>query len=320
MSFDPRFIEPHTLAEIWNAAGGGEIAVTTRLVEYNTRPPEGTAQAGWLVSRGAGQPLGFALASVYRGDPVVSPRELGWIDALAVLPDSQGQGIGSALLQGAEQWLAQAGCTMVCLGGGLRHFAPGLPVELRHEEFFFKRGYTERTENGRVWDVACDLAHAPRQVAPPRAVEIRAAEPGDEPALRAFFEREFPGRWRYEFEQYRRDGGAIGDYTILIGASGIEAFCQLTFDRSLRPLDGFYMRRLPGPWGQAGPLGVSANRRGQGYGAAIVGGALERLRRAGVRGCLIDWTNLLTFYARFGFEPYREYRILMKQEPGTSGE
>jgi predicted N-acetyltransferase YhbS len=58
---------------------------------------------------------------------------------------------------------------------------------------------------------------------------------------------------------------------------------------------------------------VSSDARGRGFGTALVRAALDQLRRQGVRGCVIDWTHLIDFYAKFGFKPYREYAILIKQ-------
>ncbi len=143
--------------------------------------------------------------------------------------------------------------------------------------------------------------------------EVRPAQPGEEDALLAFFQREFPGRWRFEFQEHLRGGGRISDYLILLTDAGVEGFCQLTFEDSLRPLDRFFMHGLPRPWGQLGPIGVSKACRGRGYGAALLDAGLRRLRDAGVDGCVIDWTSLLDFYGKFGFRPYRQYEMLVKQ-------
>jgi len=72
------------------------------------------------------------------------------------------------------------------------------------------------------------------------------------------------------------------------------------------------MHRLPKPWGQLGPIGVSKDARGKGYGGALLDAGLRYLRDQGVRGCVIDWTDLVDFYGKFGFKPYREYAILAK--------
>jgi predicted N-acetyltransferase YhbS len=60
---------------------------------------------------------------------------------------------------------------------------------------------------------------------------------------------------------------------------------------------------------------VSQERRGSGYGGALLDTGLSRLRDAGVAGCVIDWTTLLDFYGKFGFKPFRQYEMLAKVLP-----
>ena len=143
------------------------------------------------------------------------------------------------------------------------------------------------------------------------------ARPGEEAALREFFVRAFPGRWLYEYDEHLREGGKISDYAILItadsGAPRIEAFCMTTMADSLRPLDRFYMNTLPRPWAQAGPLGTSETLRGKGYAALAINTALASLKARGGRGCVIDWTSLTDFYAKFGFRKFREYVGMTKR-------
>ncbi len=301
-----------TAAALWTAACGAELAISARFVEFNTLPSTGGFQEGRL-ARLDGEPRGFVLASVLKNFPNVSSPEKGWIDAVAVSPESHRRGIGSALLEWAEEWLRAQGCHSARLGASLRPFAPGLPDELHNENFFRARGYGARAGREVEWDVARDLDdYVTLPFVQPTNIVTRAAQPQDESALREFFLREFPGRWHYEFEEHLREGGRISDYTILVSARGVDGFCFLTFEDSLRPLDRFYLHALPRPWGQAGALGVSADARGKHYGAAVVDAGLRRLRERGVRGCVIDWTSLLEFYGKFGFKPYRQYLMLSK--------
>lgn len=301
-------------ATLWNAACGPELAITPAAVRFNTRPATGGTLAGRLAMIG-GRPVGFVLASAFpAGDPLVSPREMGWVDAIAVSPEFQCQGIGSALLAWAERWLAELGCTYVQLGGSLRPFAPGLPSALGSEEFFRQRGYAAHSADDRCWDVARDLREytSPAGIRRDLPVEIRPAQPGEEHTLLAFLQREFPGRWQFEFEEHLRQGGCIADFMVLLTERGVDGFAQLTFEDSLRPLDRFFLHGLPRPWGQLGPIGVSESCRGGGYGAALLDAGLHRLRDAGVAGCVIDWTTLLDFYGKFGFRPWRQYEMLIK--------
>ena len=300
---------PH-LASIWNAACGPDLAITQRFIDYNTRPPTGAIQAGQIAMRDD-QPIGFVLASALPNDPQTSLPQVGWIDAIAVLGNQQRHGVGTALLAWAEDWLRAQGCTRFRLGGSLHPFTPGYPIELGNVEFFLKRGYASRAGSEHVWDVAHDLrdyTHAPYKI----DGTIRPARVGDENAILEFFAREFPGRWRYEFQEFLSDGGRLSDYQLLITSRGVDGFARVTFEDSERPIDRFYMHRLPKPWGQLGPIGVSKDTRGKGYGGTLLDAGLRYLHNQGVRGCVIDWTDLIDFYCKFGFQPYRQYAMLAK--------
>jgi GNAT superfamily N-acetyltransferase len=302
------------MTAIWNAACGPDLAIGERAIRYNMLPTTGVVQSGCAAVEGD-RPAGFVLASVFLGDdPAVSPPELGWVDAIAVLPDYQNCGIGGGLLAWAERWLAGHGCTRFRLGGSLRPFAPGLPSGMGSERFFRGRGYDNRPTNGIDWDLVSDLRGytMPPGVRAGLPVHVRPAQPGDEEALLTFLRREFPGRWRFEAQEFLSGGGHISDFALLLTANGVDGFCQLTFEDSLRPLDRYFMHRLPRPWGQLGPIGVSKGCRGMGYGAALLDAGLRRLRDDGVAGCVIDWTTLLEFYGKFGFRPYRRYEMLVK--------
>jgi predicted N-acetyltransferase YhbS len=97
---------------------------------------------------------------------------------------------------------------------------------------------------------------------------------------------------------------------LLWSERGVDGCCLLTFPDSVRPLERFYPYQLPKPWGQLGSIGISADRRGVGFGAALLDAGLRRLHNNGVNGCVIDWTTLTDFYGKFGFAPYRSYVML----------
>ena len=294
---------------IWNAACGADLAISERFLAYNTRPSTGGQQAGRVAMRD-GQPVGFVLASVLHGEPTVNAYGEGWIDALVVKPEVQRHAIGGALLAWAEAWLVEQGCARVRLGASLRPFAPGQPTELGHASFFERRGYVN---DHSAYDMSANLA---TYTPPPSVHEIdgaaQPAQPGQESYLLAFLRREFPGRWRYEAEEFLREHGRISDYMLLWTERGVDGCCLMTFEDSVRPMERYYPYRLPRPWGQVGSIGISADCRGRGYGAALLDASLRRLHANGVNGCVIDWTGLVDFYAKFGFAPYRAYQCLWK--------
>ncbi len=304
-----------TIAAIYLSANGASLTVSPSFIQYNLQSLPGLVQEGRILFDENDAATGTVIASMLTTDERTSPRTHGWIDCIAVQAEYQGRGYGSELLDWAESWLREQGCTMVTLGAGIRTFVPGLPREASTESFFRHRGYVNSSQNdaGLVWDVANDLG---KYEGSPSVIdiegEVRPGKPGDEQHLLRLLAREFPGRWRFETEDYLRIGGRISDSMLLWTERGVDGFCWLTFEDSVRPMQRYYPYSLPRPWGQLGPIGVSADARSKGYGAAVLDSGLRRLRDTGVRGCVIDWTSLVDFYGKFGFEQYRAYIPMAK--------
>lgn len=310
------FSEPlhkEAIAGLWTGACGPLLALSPKFVGYALRPYSGAALAGRFAWQ-ADEPVGMVVAS----EPLTADQHSwrsdgtkgGWITAIATLPECQNQGIASTLMDWAEEWLLDRDCQTALLGGNIRPFTPGLPVELETALFFAKRGYQSQ---GRFWDMSANLAH----YVPPETVRdtnciVRPAQRGDEAPLLDFLSREFPKRWKAQFEHFLDDNGRLSDYMVLWTERGVDGFCQLTFEDSMRTVERFFPYQLPRPWGQFGSVGVSLDQRGKGFGAALIDSGLRRLHNNGVNGCIIDWTVLLDLYAKFGFETYREYQTMSK--------
>jgi GNAT superfamily N-acetyltransferase len=291
--------------QIWNAALP-DFPMTERLLAYNVCACSGETVAGRLAVFN-GEPLGFVLACAVTGSA------LGWVSAIAVHPAAQGRGVGAQLLAWAENWLKEKECKRVRLGGNLRPFAPGLPVSaFSAEGFFTRRGYVAPADQPYEYDIARDLASYAPLYSPPAQAGLTAMQAGEEALLLTFLEREYPGRWEFEAREFIKNGGRPSDFLLLRVNHQVEGFCRLTLEDSERPLARFYPQRLPRPWGQFGPLGLSKAVRGQGLGGYLIDAAAKHLHDLGVRGCVIDWTSLTDLYAKFGFSIYNRYRSLFK--------
>lgn len=305
---DPAQIE--AFVELWNRACPEELHISTRFVQHNVTAVTGGKQAGQCALIN-GEMVGLTLASMVQRDRNLNPNATGWIDAIIVHPAYQRQGIGHTLISWAERWLMDQNCRRIQVGANQRLFVPGIPTTLESIDFFRKEDYGEERT---VWDLSANLAtyQTPTTVREiPGAV--RPAQPGDEEAFHIFLAREFPGRWHFEFQEHCRIlNYRLSDYMLLWTERGVDGFCRLTFEDSQRPIERYYPYTLPRPWGQLGLVGVSADRRGQGFGAALVDAGLRRLHNNGVNGCVIDWTTIVEFYAKFGFGRYREYVQLAK--------
>jgi len=194
-----------------------------------------------------------------------------------------------------------------------------LPLPLQGENpsqaFFTRRGYLAPVQQPYEYDTARDLKNYQRLYPnQPAHTSILPLQPGQENALLDFLAREYPGRWQLEAEEFLRSPRRrLQDYLLLWVKGQVEGFCRLTGEESERPLERFYPQRLPRPWAQIGPLGLSKAARGQGLGGLLIDSAAALLAAGGVRGCVIDWTSLTALYAKFGFQPYNRYLTLTKE-------
>jgi len=297
------------LIRIWNSASHTDYPINERFLSYNLNPTTGEVIEG-RVAIDNGEAVGFALACAVTNDP---SSMLGWVSAVAVELSVQRLGIGSELLTWAEGWLKEKGCKRIRIGGNLRPFLPGLPYVMRKNAVFFeKRGYQSRSRQPYEYDIARSLKDYQPNYSKPPHVDLIPMQPGDEHLLLDFLHREYPGRWEFEAREFVRNGGRASDFLLLRFKGEVHGFCRLTLSDSERPIERFYPQRLPRPWGQFGPLGLSKAVRGQGLGGYLIDAAAVHMQSLGVDGCIIDWTSLVELYRKFGFRVYNQYISLFK--------
>lgn len=303
------FTESHgvDVIHVWNSAGHPDYQINVRLLVYNTIPCTGETIAGRVALQN-NQVVGFVLACA------VKDGVLGWISLIAVHPSAQRQSVGSSLLNWAEAWLKEMGCKRIRLGGNLRPFLPGLPYVMKANSTFFERsGFHGSTDQPYEYDIARSLKDYQSIYDQPENVRLAPMQVGEEPLLLEFMQREYPGRWEFETQEFLKNGGRASDFMLLHVNGSVEGFARLTFEDSERPIERFYPQRLPHPWGQYGPLGLSKAVRGQGLGGYLIDAAAVHMQALGVDGCVIDWTSLVKLYGKFGFTVYNQYISLFKQ-------
>ena len=304
--------------DLWNRTLGAAFPMTERLWRQNVDTDPNYAPGDGLIARDrAGAVVGLALTRTLRRHgaadraDMAALRDLGWILALIVAPDTQGQGLGSQLLALSEQRLRAGGAIRCDLGGGLGHFLPGPPHhDARALAFWERHGY----QRG---DVVHDLRRSLRDyTAAPQPEALRSGtfriEPGqdgEEDAIIRFLSRAFPGRWRYAVEATFARGGAPEDVLLLKDHAGrIQGFLSAWSFRSatLGP-SAYWYPALGERFGGIGPLGIAEEARGLGLGLSLVAAGVSALKARGVEECGIDWTRLVAFYERLGFRVWRSY-------------
>jgi GNAT superfamily N-acetyltransferase len=295
---------------IWNAAFHRDYQIDERFFCYNLIPVSGEVIEGRVAVHN-GEPVGFVLACAMIEN---MPSTLGWVSAIAIDPEAQQQGIGSELLTWAESWLNEKSCKRIRIGGNLRPFLPGLPYAMRdYAAFFERRGYQPPSRQPYEYDIARSLKEYQPIYSKPAHADLTPMQPGEEDLLLDFLHREYPGRWEFEAREFIKNGGRASDFLLLRLDDKVEGFCRLTLSDSERPIERFYPQRLPQPWGQFGPLGLSKAVRGQGVGGYMIDAAAVHMQSLGVDGCVIDWTSLVDLYGKFGFKIYNQYISLFKR-------
>ncbi|MCZ0938602.1 MAG: GNAT family N-acetyltransferase [Caldilineaceae bacterium] len=306
---------------VWNQAANSSIPLTERFLKYSFTEDAGVVRAG-RIAFVQDRPAGFVLCSVHPGAPPAMRTEVtGWIEAIAVAPTYQRKGIGRRLLDWAQNWLDSqenpSASGLVKVGGGPRHFVPGVQAGSDAELFFLACGFDYEDEPF-TWDVARSLSDYSRPVLDHVPAAARPGQPGQEGDVLGFLASEFPGRWHWQAERFLEEGGRISDFMLLWTEEGVQGSCRLTFEDSVNPIDRYFPYQLPRPWGQLGWIGISAHLRGQGLGIFLLDAGLRRLHNSGVNGCVIDWTTLLDFYAKCGFLPHRKWAKLYRTR-GSNG-
>lgn len=120
------------LPSLMRVADEAELFPGAMLPDMAAPSLDGRTPDLWLVAERAGEPIGFAFC-----EPERMTAGTWNMLAIAVLPDRQGAGVGSALVAAAEGRLAAAG------GRVLLVETAGTPGFARTRGFYRARGYAE---------------------------------------------------------------------------------------------------------------------------------------------------------------------------------
>lgn len=317
VSYRPEFT-PDLLA-IWHAAFGEQYPIMPALWEAITTGDPSFRDADALVAMHEGNPVGFLLAKRFREDFPGCERfaTVGYVTLLGVHPDQQRQGIASRLLHEVERRFQAEGMTKIVVGGSFHHVFPGIPMPLDVEavappalRFFEAHGYTRGKE---VWDVRRNLAEPPAlpDLPPlPAGVVLRPTLPEEASRMGEFLSREFPGRWPRDVAHHLAHGEPAAHVFGLFIDGDPQGFALLhpPFSPGAQRWAGFDPAIAA-----LGPIGVGSSLRGKGLGLSLLVKALSQLRDWGATETVIDWTDLLEFYARCGFTPWLRYVLAQKE-------
>jgi GNAT superfamily N-acetyltransferase len=322
---DPREYSK-AIVELWNGRAARVFPLDERLfLQQYTMEKAPKLLLGAFDDKAGERLLGAALVKrAYKAGADGAIPAAGFLSFIAVAEASSRRGIGSKLLAEAEAWLAQSGARKLSFGHDSYHFFPGLPLDDSPSSkslgaFLDAKGFKPESDLVEE-DLIADLGELDMAVLAARAplasgYGFRFYEKSLRGRVEAFFDAEFPGRWKSDTFEALDAGMRDKDLTLLIDeASGeVVGFSRVYDEQSPVLGPGVYWRGIMGPSpGGLGPIGVSRSVRGKGLGLALLRLCLEELKGRGLRSMVIDWTDLGAFYAKMGFGPWKAYRFCGK--------
>jgi predicted N-acetyltransferase YhbS len=303
------------LVMLWNQELQESFPMRPELFQQNSFSDENISYEGSrIVVDEHDKVIGFIVVKYLKEETSVKMRDdVGWIQTLLVDANYRNQGIGTQLLQHAEAILHQKGVKEILIGRDTYHYFPGVPSEDKETaRWFEKRGYMQLTTE-------TDLSRSYKEYEPidwpvkPNA-EFSILQESEKEDFLAFLHRCFPGRWEYEAVHYFQKGGTGCEFVVLKENGEIIGFCRVNDANSPIIMGNINWSPLfDESYGGVGPLGVDAEKRKNGYGLAVVKAGIAALRERGVKRIVIDWTGLVDFYRKLGFESWKSYEGYKKE-------
>lgn len=266
--------------------------------------PEGCA-----IAEKDGEVIGFCLGIV-RKEPLERiglQENLAWITFMAVKPSEQRQGVGTALLQHVEAYVAAHKREWIFVSPYVpNYFIPGVDVDAyaSGHAFFLRHGYIQHSEVFGMGREILDLMTPEsihEQIANLKAegIDLMTLQPRYTYSLLNFLRREFPGDWAPVIVDKIKLGGKNDEVVIAVRNDEVLGYAQY---------EGEHF----------GPFGVSAELRSKGVGAILFYRVIELMKEKGYHNVWLAWTggDAKRFYEeKAGLHALRHHAILKKQFP-----
>lgn len=322
MKFIPwTIIRLKELVDLWNDAFGEHFPMREDLFLQNSFKDINVCyDASQIALNEADQVIGFIVAKRWQEKLDINMRqETGWIQAIVVKKEYRNQGIGSHLLQHAEASLQESGMKEILLGKDPWHYFPGIPEERTQAvKWFTDKGYEQ---TGNDYDLINHYENDVPVLPTVNHAYFSILKEDEQEQFLAFLHRCFPGRWEYEALHYFARGGTGREFVVLKKNEEIIGFSRINDDLSPLIAQNVYWAPLfEERLGGIGPLGIDANERKQGYGIAIVQAAIYFLRNRDINKIVIDWTGLVDFYKKLGYDVWKGYVSFRKSLSRVNGQ
>lgn len=303
------------IVDFWNRNIGAEFPMTIELFRQNTINDEFVCQkSSGIITNEYGNIIGLIIAKKDLKNKVTkSEKKTGWVQFILVDKDVRKQGVGSKLLEHVEMNFKKYGIREVFLGRDPHHYFPGIPAEYQEViDWFETKSYKD---NGTEYDLI-NRYQKNNEIKIPSInnVTFSLLDNYDHKEMLSFMRKEFPGRWTFELNEYLKIGGQGREFVVIKEDDKIIGFCRINDkDSPIIASNIYWSSLIDQDLGGVGPLGIAAEKRGLGYGIAIVEAGIAFLRKRDIKTIVIDWTGLVDFYKKLNYEPWKKYVSYSKE-------
>ncbi len=292
------------LKDVWNEEVGYIYPITDKVFDHHVINSPYLAKNASFIAFCDNLVLGFIVVKTFDRDDIPSYLSRAFISLFFVRSKYRRQGIGSKLLECAEEEIKKLGKTEIFIGQDLGNFFPGIPCDFDNltGSFMEKRGYQLL---GYTHDLLCKNKTIKKPITNSK-IEYRFFKESDEESLLFFMHKNFPGRWEFELKEYLLKERVFDNYFLAIKNKEVVGFVRVnnpTNDNISYNITWY--NRFDNLYG-IGPLGVDKDYRKQGISKEMLESLLYYLKNMKA-DILIDWTSLLEYYQKFGFEVWKCY-------------
>lgn len=311
--------------ELWNREVGFIYPIDLPMFKQKTIDCKYYQNDASFVIKEEEKIIGFIFSKAYDNSELIPKyHNVGWISLIYVARSFRKKGYGKILLENAEENLIKIGVKSISIGSDIHNFFPGIPNDFDNtsDVFFRSNGYTANyythdlikklTDNDLVlYDNYNNNSYVENGVI--KDVTLRYANELDKEEVLEFLKRTFYGRWYDEAIEYFTNNEIKKEYLLAIVDNKIVGFLRVN-NRLITEISyniNWYQRfdNLVG----FGPLGVDVNYRHHGIAKMLLYFAISDSKRNGYSHAMIDWTGLVTYYQKLGFETWKCYQYAKKE-------
>ncbi|QVK18365.1 GNAT family N-acetyltransferase [Mycoplasmatota bacterium] len=303
------------MIDIWNHTMDEMHQVSYNLFMQNSILDDNIVRKSSYVAIHKGTLVGYIILKTNKDSLLINNSQMeAFINVILVDKSFQKQGIGSKLLAMVESYSRVIGISTLTLGCSTKTYGPGVFGSDSEKiiRWFKTRGYRHTYEafDLHMKGINGNLIKLENH----QDVYFRKGILEDKEKLITFLKSEFHDGWAHEAIVYFKQGGDGSEYVLLFNSKDeIIGFCKLNDLNSITLGHSVSWHVYYHKIGGIGPLGVGQAYRKKNLGFYITGAAINELITQGCENIIVNWTGIVDFYKKFGFQISDRYYGFQKK-------